>query len=86
MIKNKTQLKYSKETLRMFKKALKAPVNKNIPEKIITTARGQIAELIKEIEGEIAIYETQKAINELESGKNVKKFKNSKELFKDLKI
>jgi DNA-damage-inducible protein J len=30
--------------------------------------------------------ETQKAIMELESGKNVKSFKNSKELFKDLGI
>jgi len=30
--------------------------------------------------------ETQKAITELESGKNVKSFKNSKELFDDLGI
>jgi DNA-damage-inducible protein J len=30
--------------------------------------------------------ETRKAINELESGKNVKSFKNSEELFKDLDI
>ncbi len=32
MIKNKTQLKHSKETLRMFKKALKAPVKKTLKE------------------------------------------------------
>jgi hypothetical protein len=85
MIKNKTQLKYSKETIKMLRKTLKSPVRKGVPKEIVTAAKGHIKELIKEIEDEIAIYETQTAINELESGKNVKKFKNSKELFKDLK-
>jgi DNA-damage-inducible protein J len=45
-------------------------------------------DLRKEIPFSISIpnKETQKAIDELESGKNVKSFKNSEELFEDLGI
>jgi len=84
-IENELQLKSSKKALKILKKSLKAPIKKGIPKILIVATKGHINELIKEIETEIAEYKTQKAIKELESEKKLKTFKNSKELFKDLK-
>lgn len=56
MIENQLQADFAMASIKILKKALKAPVIKGIPKELEIGAREHIKEFIKEIEMEIAEY------------------------------